>query len=154
MFLLLLAFWFIFNGRFTVEILIFGLVISLVICIFMNKFMDYSFKQELKMIPILPDLLVYIVILVVEIIKANFGMLKYIRKGPDRINPAIITFKVEFKTDLARTLLANSITLTPGTITVKCKDNDFYVHCLDKSLAEGIDTSIFVRRLKKMEAKL
>ena len=49
-------------------------------------------------------------------------------------------------------ILANSITLTPGTITVSLEGNDFYVHCLDKEFAEGIDSSAFVELLQKMEA--
>jgi multicomponent Na+:H+ antiporter subunit E len=48
-------------------------------------------------------------------------------------------------------ILANSITLTPGTITVSLTDDHLLVHCLDKSLAEGMDDSVFVRLLQKME---
>ena len=60
-------------------------------------------------------------------------------------------FDTDFKTGLARVLLANSITLTPGTITVSVEDDRFCVHCLDKELAEGMETSIFVKLLKEME---
>ena len=49
-------------------------------------------------------------------------------------------------------VLANSITLTPGTITVGLEGQEFYVHCLDKELAEGMENSIFVELLEKMEA--
>ena len=47
---------------------------------------------------------------------------------------------------------ANSITLTPGTITVSLTDNEYTVHCLDKELAEGISSSVFVKLLTKLEA--
>ena len=60
-------------------------------------------------------------------------------------------FDTDFKTGLARVLLANSITLTPGTITVSVEDDRFCVHCLDKELAEGMETSVFVKLLKEME---
>ena len=50
-------------------------------------------------------------------------------------------------------ILANSITLTPGTITVSLEDNRFCVHCLDRELAEGMENSVFVELLKKMEAE-
>ena len=49
-------------------------------------------------------------------------------------------------------VLANSITLTPGTITIRMEGNEFYVHCLDKEFAEGMESSIFVELLSKMEA--
>ena len=62
---------------------------------------------------------------------------------------------MHFKTDLhstfARVLLANSITLTPGTITVALTGNEYTVHCLDKELAEGISSSVFVKLLEKIE---
>ena len=49
-------------------------------------------------------------------------------------------------------LLANSITLTPGTITVSVEGDHFFVHCLDRELAEGMEESVFVELLKQMEA--
>ena len=48
-------------------------------------------------------------------------------------------------------MLANSITLTPGTITVKLSDDEFSVHRLDKSLAVGLSESIFVKLLMRIE---
>ena len=48
-------------------------------------------------------------------------------------------------------MLANSITLTPGTITVKLSGDEFSVHCLDKSLAVGLSDSIFVKLLMRIE---
>ena len=48
--------------------------------------------------------------------------------------------------------MANSITLTPGTITIALEGDELIVHALDEELVEGIDESIFVRMLRKMEA--
>ena len=62
-------------------------------------------------------------------------------------------FNTDLKTGLAKVLLANSITLTPGTITVSVEDNRFCVHCLDRELAEGLEDSAFVELLKEIEAK-
>lgn len=67
------------------------------------------------------------------------------------LEPAVVHFKTDLRTTFARVLLANSITLTPGTITVSLTENEYTVHCLDKELAEGIDSSIFVRLLAKLE---
>ena len=63
----------------------------------------------------------------------------------------LVTFRTGLKTDLARTVLANSITLTPGTITVSISEEELVVHCLDKSLAEGMEQSKFVKMLQRME---
>ena len=55
------------------------------------------------------------------------------------------------KSEAALACLANSITLTPGTITISLDDGLFTVHCLDKSMAEGIADSRFVRLLQRIE---
>lgn len=68
--------------------------------------------------------------------------------------PALIYFDSELKTGLAKVMLADSITLTPGTITVSLEENHFCVHCLDKELAEGVEESVFLELLEKMEAVL
>ena len=65
--------------------------------------------------------------------------------------PSAIAISKDDATAPARILLANSITLTPGTITVLLEEDEYVVHCLDKSLAEGINSSIFVSMLRKME---
>ena len=48
-------------------------------------------------------------------------------------------------------LLANSITLTPGTITIEQREDEYTVHCLDSSFIEGIEKSTFVKLLERME---
>ena len=88
-----------------------------------------------------------------EIMKANFAVVKMIMSSKYEIEPVVVKFKTNLKTRPARILLANSITLTPGTITVSLSDDEYVVHCLDKSLAQGIDSSIFVELLEKMEEK-
>jgi multicomponent Na+:H+ antiporter subunit E len=65
--------------------------------------------------------------------------------------PVLVQFDTDFKSDTSKFMLANAITLTPGTITVSVEGNKFTVHCLDKSLAEGINTSVFVDILHKIE---
>ena len=69
------------------------------------------------------------------------------------MEPVIVRFRVDLETELARVILANSITLTPGTITVLLEGNEYTVHCLDKCLAEGMEDSSFVKMLQKIERK-
>ncbi|MCR5324674.1 MAG: Na+/H+ antiporter subunit E [Lachnospiraceae bacterium] len=154
MFLFLIFLWIIFNGRFTWEILIFGILISGAVCLFINRFFGYSFKKEFRILKLIPDLFVYICVLLIEIIKANFTVMKLIIFKPKSIEPTVVHFHTDLKSRLARVLLANSITLTPGTITSSMHEDEFYVHCLDKHLSEGITDSVFVKRLRRMEEKL
>lgn len=151
MFLFLLAIWIIFNGQFTLEILIFGILISLAVCLFSVKFLDYSFRKEFMYLKKLPLLIAYVFVLIWEIIKANFCVAGLIIKGRKKTHAIVHTFKSPVKTGFAQTLLANSITLTPGTITVSLSNDEYKVHCLDEKLCEGIEESGFVKLLQKIE---
>ena len=118
MYLLFLAVWLILNGKVTWEILIFGLVISAVLFWFMCRFLDYSFRKEILLFRLTPLFIRYFWVLVKEIVKANVCVLKIIFSPELQPEPAFVYFDTNFKTGTARMLLANSITLTPGTITV------------------------------------
>lgn len=151
MYLLFFAIWVILNGRITLEIVLFGLVIATLMLLFICKFMDYSIKKEIWFFKNFFLLLWYVIVLIVEISKANFAVVKIIFSVKYQVEPALVTFQSPLKSEFANFLLANSITLTPGTITVSMENGEFTVHCLDKELAIGIDDSIFVHLLKKLE---
>lgn len=151
MYLIFFLIWIIFNGQITLEIAAFGVVIAGFMYWFICKFLDYKPRMDLLMAKKLWKILHYVFILVMEIIKANFAVIKMIMSSRYEIEPAVVRFKTNLRTTPARILLANSITLTPGTITVSLEDNEYVVHCLDKGLAEGIDRSVFVTLLEDME---
>lgn len=143
--------WIIFNGAITREILIFGLVIAFLMFIFVCRFMDYSLHKE-KLLYIRSVYFIwYLIILLIEIVKANFAVCHVIISAKEKVEPAIVSFHTTLQSEFARVILANSITLTPGTITVSLKENELIVHCLDKSFAEGMEDSVFVKMLDKLE---
>ena len=150
---LIFAVWLILNGKVTAEICLFGLVISAALIFFMCRFMDYSLKRELLMFRLAPFLVRYFWVLVEEIVKANVCVLKIILSPQMQPEPAFVYFETRLKGDMARTLLANSITLTPGTITISVEEGRFCVHCLDRDLAMGMEESVFVKLLEEMEEK-
>ena len=151
MFLIFFLSWIIFNGQITTEILIFGVVIAAAIFWFVCKFMDYSLKKELKLYRSAGFFLWYFLVLLKEIVFANIDVIKRVYTVEETMEPVIVKFRVNLKSDTARVILANSITLTPGTITVALEENEFTVHCLDESLAEGLESSVFVKMLEKFE---
>ena len=69
----------------------------------------------------------------------------------EEIDPQLVYFRSGIKNEGLRVLLANSITFTPGTITVEMDGDLFRVHGLDRELAEGLADSEMVRLLKKVE---
>ena len=151
MYLIFLALWIIFNGKVTLEIVLFGLVIAAALEFFVIKFMDYRPQTTLKAIRLLPQMLLYFLVLLREIFKANIQTTKLLYSAKYEVEPLFVTFRPGRKNDTARVVLANSITLTPGTITVTLEGDEFVVHCLDKELADGIENSVFVALLRRME---
>ena len=151
MYVLFLVLWIIFNANFTWEIFLIGAIISAALYWFVCKFMEYSPQKDLQGFLKLGKVLKYIVILVVEIIKANWQVIYFILTSKYEVEPKLVKFKTDLKKDSSRAVLANSITLTPGTITVTLTEDEYVVHCLDKELAEGMQDSIFVKQLRAME---
>ncbi len=151
MYVLYFVLWVIFNGNITPEICLFGLVIAGAVFAFTCKFMDYSISKEVMLIKRLPRLAVYVCVLVKEIVKANFAVIHLILSEEEEIEPALVTFQANRKTAMGKAFLANAITLTPGTITVALEGSDYTVHCLDESMAEGMDRSVFVELLDDLE---
>ncbi len=151
MFLIFFGVWIVFNGAFTAEIAVFGLVISAAMYFFICKFMNYSIHKDIAYGKRGLRIIQYMCVLVWEIVKANFVVIKLITSSRYDLEPALIRFKTDLKTKQARVILANSITLTPGTITVALEEDEYVVHCLDKELAEGMNHSKFVELLEKLE---
>lgn len=151
MFVLYFVLWVIFNGQITWEICIFGVLIAALLCVFTCKFMDYSMQKELWIYRKLGKLLRYAFVLIMEVVKANLGTVRLILSQKEEIQPVLVRFHSNLKNPLTQTLLANAITLTPGTITVALENGDYTVHCLDESLAEGMDQSVFTELTREME---
>lgn len=153
MFVGLLLLWIIFNGKVTVEILIFGLVICSAICGLLCKITDRNFfEYDKKILKKMYYRVRYYGILTVEIVKANLQIMDIIlTPGEIEIEPVLSEFNSNIKHSSLNVLLANSITLTPGTITVDLDKDRFLVLGIDTSFNEGLDESVFVKELKKMD---
>lgn len=148
---LLFVFWVVLNGRLDADVLITGVVSALLIWLFTIRFTGWSIQKEKQAIRLMPAVIAYFAILFKEIFKANFGVMKIILTG--RTDPYIRTFQTPLKTRMARVLLANSITLTPGTVTVQVEDDRLTVHCLTKEMADGLSDFILEKKLVEMEEK-
>lgn len=148
-FIIIFLLWIIFNGRITTEIVLLGILLAGAVTWFDEKYIGHNnLNVSLKRLPALID---YLFTLIIEIIKANIIMIKITLAPKLEFEPCIIYFKTDLKEQFTKVLLANSITLTPGTITASLEGDTYCVHCLDKSMAEGINNSIFVQKLRKIE---
>ena len=93
----------------------------------------------------------YVWLLLKEIVQANLSVCRMILTRREIVEPVLVKIPADLKSETARVILANSITLTPGTITVSLTQKELLVHCLDKSLAEGMEDSELVKLLKQLE---
>jgi multicomponent Na+:H+ antiporter subunit E len=77
----------------------------------------------------------YIPWLLYQIILANLHVVKIVLSPKMPVDPRIIRFKTKLDSDISLVTFANSITLTPGTITIDIKDGEYYVHAIDEAVA-------------------
>ena len=153
MFLILFGLWVVFNGKWITEIALLGIAVSGLIYAFTCAFIGLSPRKELHYLRNAGRGMAYLWLLLREIFKANWQVLRLIWSPRLEVEPELHTFHTKVKSDFGKAILANSITLTPGTITVHVRDDLFMVHCLDRELADGLEDSEFEQRLEKMEAK-
>lgn len=150
MFVILLCLWLIFAGSLTVTNLVLGALVCGLITLLCTKFMDYDTRRFYGKIRKLPALARYIAYLLKEIVRENFDVLRFIyRKGQPK--SMLVHFKSGLQSEPLRVLVANSITLTPGTYTVRLEGNEFAVHALDEYFQIDIEHSAFAAMAQKVE---
>jgi multicomponent Na+:H+ antiporter subunit E len=127
LFILTFGFWLLLTFDLSVANLIAGGVAALVTSLLFTK---YFFHRVVKFIQPVRYfwLLVYLVFFTWECIKANFDVAYRVLHPAMPIKPGIVKVKLNLQSDFARTMLANSITMTPGTIAVDIVGDDLYVH--------------------------
>ena len=150
LFLLLAVIWIIFSGVFEAKFIIFGTVSCAVIAFVCRPFLVFRGKKtdkEFFLLAVRPlRFLVYIAWLMKEIVMSALAVSKNILKG--NLSPEIVFFKADYDDPAARALLANSITLTPGTVTVDISEDGVYsVHALTREFAEGLLEGGMQRRI-------
>lgn len=150
MFPILLILWLIFAGSLTVTNLILGALISALLTLFCSKFMGYDTKRFYRGLRKALKVAAYLAVLLKEILLSNLAVLKIIwRKEPPR--PVLVRFRSDLKSEGLRVLVANSITLTPGTYSVQLVGQDYAVHALDEAYADGIEDNVFFRMARGLE---
>lgn len=152
MFLLCLLLWILFNGRITLEILLFGIAVSAAVYAVSCALLGYSVQKDLALAKKLPDVILLFFVLLREIVKSNLGVIKavYSRQQPQ---PHYAKFETTLKKTGTRVALADCITLTPGTITGTLDGSHYVIHCLNQEMLDGLEPEkrIFTGQLIKFE---
>ena len=137
LFIVLFGFWLLMSGYYTPLILSLG-VISCLLCVYLTikgKFLD----NETLPIYFFPRLIQYTLWLIKEILKSNIQTAKVIIMKSEE--PELFSVKATQKTDEGKVTYANSITLTPGTVTTQIKNDIFEVHALTKDFGDDVRSS-------------
>ena len=151
MLLLFFLIWIILNGRVTAEIVIFGGLISALLFLFLGRIFGWNLRREGTLYRNLPVFLAYVLCLIPEIAKAAWAVARLALSPRRRPDPVLVEFDSGLPGTVQNVLLANAITLTPGTITVSQKNGHFVIHCLRPEYGEGLSDCSFVRILRKMK---
>lgn len=148
MFALLFGFWILLSGRLDAMHLGLGLLCSLLVALFSHELI----RNPQGLGPVFTWFIPFLGWLIYEIIMANIEVARQVIHPRMPISPGIIKFRTDLKSDMALTTLANSITLTPGTMTIDIVGSDFYIHCLtiedeEKVIAKEREFERQVKRL-------
>ena len=130
MFLIILATWILLNNSMELEVLITGIVVAFALSLFFCGKCDIF--AEVKLTPkAFIYALLYIGVFVIELVKSNIDVTRRVLSPSLPINPGIVEVKTTLKSKFGRLILANSITLTPGTLTIDMKDDSLFIHWID-----------------------
>ena len=129
-FLILLSVWIFLNNSLQPDILVTGIIIALFLAAL--SYNQHRLFDELKITPkSIVYTIMYFVVFFIELVKSNIDVTLRVLSPKLRINPGIVEVKTKLKSKYARMILANSITLTPGTLTVEVVDDSFFIHWIN-----------------------
>tara|TARA_B100000767_G_scaffold113329_1_gene108139 strand:- start:1387 stop:1806 length:420 start_codon:yes stop_codon:yes gene_type:complete len=135
------------SGHYSVLITSLG-VISCAFCVYLARRAKLIDNEGLPLF-FFPRLINYNLWLFKEIFNSNVSTGKAIITG--NISPEIFIVKSSQNTDVARVTYANSITLTPGTVTTKINKNEFEVHALNSNFGDDVRSNLMDRKVKWLE---
>ncbi len=137
-FILLYAFWLILSGKYDFFHLATGILCSMLTAFFSHDLLFANIRLGDARV-IAKRFLLYIPWLIFQIISSNIHVAAVVLSRKKTIAPRIVKFKTKLESDISWITLANSITLTPGTITMDIRDGEFIIHALNDKVAEDLD---------------
>ncbi len=151
MFLILTLFWLVVAGSFDLQIAATGALVSLFVVYFNRDILIYGDERPPLRLKNLLWLIMYAKDFLISVLKANLQVAYLVLNPRLPINPGIIRFNPGIRLVTGRVLLANSITLTPGTLTIFCTEEEMMVHALTEQNALGLLEWEVIEELRHME---
>ena len=153
MFGLLLAVWLVNSGHYTTLLTSMGVLCSVFVVLLARRMNIVD--REAVPVHLVPRAFRYVPWLVKEVVKANLDVARRIltpRRKPD-LSPMLFDVPTSQKTDLGRVLYANSITLTPGTVSIQVYGNRITVHAIAEEVAASLAEGEMDRRVTRFEGE-
>jgi multicomponent Na+:H+ antiporter subunit E len=137
---LLTFLWFAANSSFAIEALLTGGLISSILAYMFTR--RPSVWQDIRFSPErLYHFILYMGVFLVELVRANINMMRYVYAPRIKIKLGIVTIKTKLKTPVGRLALANSIALTPGSLVIDIEDDSLFIHLLDVRTTDPDDAT-------------
>jgi len=134
----LMLLWLLISGSYSWQHILTGMVFALILTLFWSQMTIHETKRTRFTWHQIKLFFRYLSFLELEVLKANFVVAYMVLSPKMPISPGLIIFNLDLKRDLTRVLYANSITLTPGTITVDMEGDRLLVHGMTKHHAFGV----------------
>lgn len=147
---ILFALWLTLSGYFQGLLIFFG-VVSCALVAWLTARMDRTDGQHHLGLIQLVATVRYIGWLTVEVIKSNIDVSKRVLSPRMPISPTVVWVPASQKTELGRVIYANSITLTPGTVSIDVQEGEIEVHALSKEGADALLEGEMNRRVRAIE---
>lgn len=148
---LLMVFWLLISASLDWQHIVTGILLVTILTVFWVQLTIDERGKTLISLHQLRIFLRYIIFLGIEIIKANFVVASIVLNPKMPISPGLIVLKIALKRNLPRVFYANSITLTPGTITVDLEGDRLLVHGMTKDHAFGVRSWYLYDIMKDLE---
>lgn len=145
----LMLFWLMMSGDFGILNLALGLASSLLVVAISSR-MDVV-DHESQPFHLTPRLPMYWGWLTIQVIKSNLDVTRRIWTPGKSISPNLILLNLMQETALGKVIYANSITLTPGTVTLNVEGNEIFVHALSRADSETLQEGDMNRRVRDLE---
>jgi multicomponent Na+:H+ antiporter subunit E len=140
--------WLLLSGHYTALILSLGVLSVLIVTWFLWR-MD-RVDGELGVVPIRPRLLYYLLWLMWQVVLSNIDLVRRILNPALPIQPTWQRLDIKVTSTLGKTLYANSITLTPGTLTTDVGEDHFMVHSLSPDGIEDLRKGEMERQIQRL----
>ncbi len=145
---LLFVMWMILTSNFQISNIIIGLGVSFSVALLYLKLFTHKAFEFISPV----WFMVYLYVLLKNLILSNIQISKRILRPDMKLSPAIVAVKTNLESDWKKLLLANSITLTPGTLTLDIKDDILFIHVIEYH--EGADKENITKEFEDIIAKI